>query len=163
MKTEDYIKGWKDGYSADYKHPQTIYILGKSLDEVCKIIIDCEMKEKEMADNKIHRIDLIDDKVFEIYRKGKLVYSDKEKKMTREEAIEKLSKTHNKAEANFFLIALETLGLIKFDLPKPERKYIFFPHPDNDGKDNVSVYQDDAIETMKKYGYEIWDKDGNRL
>lgn len=43
-----------------------------------------------------------------------------------------------------------------------KRKYIFFPHPDGN-KDNVSVYQDDAVKTLKQYGYSIYDKNDNKL
>ncbi len=78
-------------------------------------------------------------------------YEGQEKhNMTRKEAIENCC--HGIAYPEAFIQALEALGLIKFDEPK--RKYIFFPHPDA-GKDNVSVYQDDAIKTLNEYGYVV--------
>lgn len=86
----------------------------------------------------------------DFYEKGKTV-------MTREEAIKKC---HGIMYPHVFIQALEALGLIKFDESK--RKYIFFPHPD-EGKYNVSVYQDDAIKTLKEYGYTIHDKHGIKL
>ena len=102
----------------------------------------------------------------QIYDLIPTIYSSKkEKKMTREEALNILikrqefdasilkvrtSETERKELAKNELETLEALALIKFDEPK--RKYIFFPHPD-EGKDNVSVYQDDAIKTFKEYGY----------
>lgn len=79
-------------------------------------------------------------------------YENKEKKMTREEALKVLNDA-KWSDAGRFLNTLEALGLIKFDEP-PKRKYIFFPNPDA-GKDNISVYQDDAIKTLNEYGYDV--------
>jgi len=84
--------------------------------------------------------------------------------MTREEAEKILAKlgTHRDIDGKYYILTvLEALGLIKFDEP-PKREYIFFPNPDA-GKDNLSVYQDDAVNTLKKYGYQIYDKQGNKL
>lgn len=89
------------------------------------------------------------------------IYSNiKETKMTREEAIKNCC--HGIAYPEIFIQALEALGLIEFDKEPAKRKYIFFPHPDA-GKDNISVYQDDAIKTLKEYGYTIHDKHGIKL
>lgn len=88
-----------------------------------------------------------------------LVFFRKEEelnKMTREEAKKILAKLGTPRDTDgkyYILTVLEALGLIEFDEP-PKRKYIFFPSPDA-GKDNLSVYQDDAVKTMKEYGYAV--------
>lgn len=119
-----------------------------------------KLKHRNEYNGKVIHVDYTE--YVKIYRNGKFIYSDshgeiKEKKMTREEA---KSKCHGIAYPEAFIQALEALGLIKFDEPK--RKYVFFPHPDA-GKDNVSVYQDDAVKTLKEYGYTIHDKHGIKL
>jgi hypothetical protein len=73
----------------------------------------------------VYRIDINDTVDCNIYRYGKLVYSDKygivkETKMTRDEAIDIYS-SHTgavKASSRMFLDAIEALGLIKFDEPE---------------------------------------------
>jgi len=79
-----------------------------------------------------------------------------ENKMTREDAEKKIAGYWGSLDAPSFVKSIEALGLIKFDEPKKpsyeKGKYIFFPSPD-EGKDNVSVLQSDAVETMKKYGF----------
>lgn len=75
----------------------------------------------------VYRIDINDTVDCNIYRYGKLVYSDKygivkETKMTRDEAIDIYS-SHTgavKASSRMFLDAIEALGLIKFDEPELE-------------------------------------------
>lgn len=75
----------------------------------------------------VYRIDINDTADCNIYRYGKLVYSDKygivkETKMTRDEAIDIYS-SHTgavKASSRMFLDAIEALGLIKFDEPELE-------------------------------------------
>lgn len=98
------------------------------------------------------------------------IYGDK---MTREEAVRKLLNLKKdggyKADLSAYagdyisvlplLDMLEALGLLKFEEvdsrhSSDKGKYIFFPNPDKH-KDNVSVLQSDAIETMKKYGFEF--------
>jgi len=94
--------------------------------------------------------------------------------MTRDEAKQKLRKSlihrDNTSWSDIgiedWLSGLEGLGLIKFDEKSQEiRKhssekgpYIFFPHPDGGGRDNVSVLQSDAVKTMEHYGYIVEDK-----
>lgn len=89
---------------------------------------------------------------------------ENKKLMTRKEALQKL---HNvpccedcQTLDDLFLTKLEALELIKFDEPK--RKYVFFPNV-SAGKDNVTVYLDDAISTLKLYGYTIYDSRTNKL
>lgn len=84
--------------------------------------------------------------------------------MTREEALAKVAKVCVFSTFNLDLVlALNALGLIKFDEPKAQDtmkhssekgKYIFFPSP-HKGNDNVSVLKSDAVATMKNYGFKI--------
>lgn len=157
-----YQNGFRDGMSLNGKHPQTITFMGLGLEKLAEIVtkyLDEEFyAEKQWTPEQMENLKTRQSKI----------NKEKESKMTREEALNILikrqefdastlkvrtSETERKELAKNELETLEALGLIKFDEP-PKRKYIFFPHPDA-GKDNVSVYKDDAIKTFKEYGYTV--------
>lgn len=147
--TRSYQNGFRDGMSLNGKHPQTITFMGLGLEKLAEIVtkyLDEEFyAEKQWTPEQMENLKTRQSKI----------NKEKENKMTREEAKEKVYKhlsPDNEVSANL-VNALEALGLIKFDEP-PKRKYIFFPHPDA-GKDNISVYQDDAIKTLNEYGYDV--------
>ena len=123
LNSKAYRNGFLDGMSLDQKHPQTFTFMGVGIEKLTEIVC------KNL---------------------------DKENKMTREEArkiVFNKCKTLEGRESEYWIDAIEALGLIKFDEP-PKRKYIFFPSPDA-GEDNLSVYLDDAVKTMKEYGYAV--------
>lgn len=145
---------------------------------------------------KIYKIDVTDDTTCEIYRKGKLVYSDRygsiidaqklynkvmsaqenereivmlfgrtaceilealdfyekgKTVMTREEAFNKIRGYFHIGKQNDFLLAIEALGLIKFDDPEPLKIKI----TTSNGLSWSTFTIDQIAKALEEYDFEI--------